>query len=337
MESTHFKTTIIFGGGGFIGTYLTRHLLEQNIVEKIILADMVEPKESFDHSKISFVKVDVRKEIKSTAFTDSPNLIINLAAVHREPGHRPEEYFETNIPGAENISKFAESTGCKTIIFTSSISPYGATEEQKERDEDTLPTPKTPYGISKLAAEKIHTTWQQQSNDRSLLIVRPGVIFGHGENGNVTRMIRAMLGRYFMYVDNQDTRKAGGYVKELCQSISWMMRWMHRNNKNFALYNFTMDPPPTVKEYVEAINTVSNKNTFVPNLPFSLLLLGSYFAQGLSSLFKINQPINPTRVRKLVRSNYILPKVLRGSGYKYHYTLEEALSDWKNEYPQDFR
>ena len=65
---------------------------------------------------------------------------------------------DTNIRGAENVCAFAEKFGIKKIVFTSSIAPYGAAEDLKT--EETLPTPNTPYGISKLVAEKIHTIWQ---------------------------------------------------------------------------------------------------------------------------------------------------------------------------------
>ncbi len=110
----------------------------------------------------------------------SEDVIFNFAAVHRTPGHPDQAYFETNIRGAENVCAFAEKFGIKKIVFTSSIAPYGAAEDLKT--EETLPTPNTPYGISKLVAEKIHTIWQaKKSNERQLTIVRPGVVFGKGE------------------------------------------------------------------------------------------------------------------------------------------------------------
>jgi NAD dependent epimerase/dehydratase family enzyme len=47
-------------------------------------------------------------------------------------------------------------------------------------------------------------------------------------------------------------------------------------------------------------------------------------------------PINPVRVRKLFRSNNVWPEKLKCLGYKYTYTLESALQDWKKDVPQDF-
>ena len=148
------------------------------------------------------------------------DVIFNFAAVHRTPGHEDHEYFETNIRGAENVVAFAEKWNIKKIVFTSSIAPYGAAEELKK--ETTLPTPNTAYGISKLVAEKIHEKWQNgDAAHRQLTIVRPGVVFGKGENGNFTRLYWAIRGHKFAYPGRKDTIKACIYVKELVRFLLW--------------------------------------------------------------------------------------------------------------------
>ena len=55
---------------------------------------------------------------------------------------------------------------CKNIIFTSSIAPYGI--EDKLKNEKTKPKPVTPYGSSKLIAEKIHINWQRKDKKKRL-------------------------------------------------------------------------------------------------------------------------------------------------------------------------
>ncbi len=219
---------VIFGGAGFIGTHLAQHLLLEDIAEKISLVDLNPPRgdayaaqlrQGLESGRVEFVEWDVRKPIPVELLRECPDLIFNLAAVHREPGHVPAEYFETNIRGAENVCAYTGKVGCERLVFTSSISPYGPTEEK--RDEGSLPVPETPYGGSKLVAEKIHMGWQAISTQRKLLILRPGVVFGPGEGGNVTRLIRSIVKGYFVYVGNQETIKAGGYVKELCRVMQF--------------------------------------------------------------------------------------------------------------------
>jgi nucleoside-diphosphate-sugar epimerase len=144
------------------------------------------------------------------------DVIVNLAAIHREPGHRSEEYFETNISGAQNICDLAAQSGCREIIFTSSISVYGI--HDKPADESSAPRPYSPYGQSKLEAEKLHIDWAKKTGCR-LSIVRPGVVFGPGEGGNVTRLVREMLNRDRQIQLQPDQCKAGIYIEELLENL----------------------------------------------------------------------------------------------------------------------
>ena len=208
------KTAIIFGGTGFIGSFFARHLIEDLNYSKVFLYDYESFSEKDSNYRINmfnnnqyieFIRGDVREEIKWMP-SQSVDLIANFAAIHREPGHEDFEYFECNILGAENVCAWAERVNCKHLIFSSSIAPYGPSEDPK--DEDSIPVPITPYGSSKLVAENIHQTWQSKDTlTRKLVIIRPGVVFGPSEGGNVSRLIKAVLNRYFVYTGNKNTRK----------------------------------------------------------------------------------------------------------------------------------
>ena len=338
------RRCVLFGGTGFIGTHLATHLLSDNRVERVWLADFrLTPSTTWpkdlqvlqQNGRVQCVELDVRQPILHPDLPPEAELIVNLAAVHREPGHEPDEYFATNLPGADNVCAWAENVHCSRMIFTSSIAPYGPTEEHK--DEASLPVPISPYGASKLAAEKIHLGWQRAAKNRKLIIVRPGVVFGPGEGGNVTRMIRAVLKRYFFYMGNRQTRKAGGYVKELCHSLTWVMDWQDRTGTDVSLFNFSMDPAPTVEEYVNTIFRVAEVRHFIPSVPYPLLLAASYPIEAVSRPLGLHQPISPVRIRKLVRSNNIVPGFLCAQGYPFQYTLEQALADWFRDRPEEWR
>jgi nucleoside-diphosphate-sugar epimerase len=337
------ETVVFFGGTGFIGTHLAQHWLRENLTRRVILVDLApsrnEPytadlRAALSDGRASFVQGDVRNAAWREQLPKQVDLIFNLAAIHREPGHRAHEYFETNLYGAENVCAWASEVHCNRILFTSSISPYGPSEEIK--NEDSLPVPETPYGSSKLAAEKIHKAWQAACPQRKLLILRPGVVFGPGEGGNVTRLLRSLTKGYFFYMGNKQTRKAGGYVKELSHVAQFGLEYLDRTGESFTLLNFSMSPTPALREFVEAIQKTAGIRRHPLNVPRSLLLGASYPIDAVAKTLRIRQPISPVRIRKLYRSTSVDPKRLRELGYQWKYTLEEAFFDWKRDLPRDF-
>ena len=339
------KSAIIFGGTGFIGTHLTTFLLEHFPGIQIICADLCPfyssrffpdlIKEALKTGQVRVVPTDVREPLLSCGLPDRSDLILNLAAICREPGHEHHEYFETNMKGAENVCAFAEHIDCRNILFTSSIAVYG--NRENDTDETALPLPRTPYGSSKLAAELLHRGWQERGPDRRLLVLRPGVIYGAGENANVTRLIRALMSRHFVYIGNRDTRKAGGYVKELCRAILWLFDRQCSEKRGFILANFGQFPLPTVQEYVEAIlQTAHRSEQWTPSLPFHLVRGLSFPVATLSRLVGRKSAIDPMRVDKVARSTPVVPGELLRLGYPFRYSLEEALHDWLGESPSDW-
>lgn len=316
---------LIIGSSGFIASHIIDFLKKKNVF--IFGADLI---------KINDLDLvcDVRNKLKKLKLPKKIELIINLAAIHREPGHEPREYFDTNILGAENVIDFAEKVGCQNIIFTSSISPYGI--EDKLKDEDSIPCPNTPYGSSKLAAEKIHMVWQNRDiKNRILTIVRPGVVFGKGEGGNMSRLVKLIYKNFFFYTGNKETRKAGIYVKELVNQIQWVHeRQIKRKLPKITLFNATMWPNPSISDYVNTVKKVAGIKRFVPSVPYWFLMtFGLIFEFFFKAIGKQN-PFSPVRLRKLVRPNLVKPSFLIKHKYKPLYTLRSALEDWKKDDPE---
>ena len=353
---------IITGGTGFIGTHLANLIKEQDENAQVWNLDIVDPeklnhmtdlKEIEDYTTIkqwkspvrdgetrksTFVYCDVRKPIVNLPFSPTPDdIIFNFAAVHRTPGHPDHAYFETNIRGAENVCAFAEKWGIKNIVFTSSIAPYGAAEELKE--ETTLPTPNTPYGISKLVAEKIHLAWKASSTEHKLTIVRPGVVFGKGENGNFTRLYWAIRGHKFAYPGRKDTIKACIYVKELVRFIWWRAKLNEelgiRNEETTfggrresqCIFNCCFEPAYTIEHIVGAMKKVTGLTQFVPDIPNWVIMPAATVIGAMGA----PMGICPARVKKLQISTNICGKKLAGCGYKFKWSFEEALEDWYND------
>lgn len=307
-------SAIIFGGSGFIGSHLTNYLLEQAGFEAVTLADVATPARPL-RDGVKFVRCDVREPIDDSL--GPADLVVNLAAVHRTPGHSDAEYHETNESGAFNVTDFAARLDIKRIWFTSSIAVYGPDEEPKT--EESEPQPISAYGKSKLAAERIHDDWAKTTPGRTLVVARPATVFGQGESGNFTRLAAAMKKHVFFYPGRRDTRKACGYVGDLGPTFTFM----EESANPSVTYNFAYPEPPTIEEVCEAFAEVGAMRAPRVTVPARLLLsAGSLLTRiGVSA-------VNPERINKLMHSTNVRGSLLADQDYRWRYDLRGGLAEW---------
>ena len=307
----------VSGGSGFIGTHLIKELLTHN--HELVNLDINEP---IDQDQKSFhFNCDVRQPIPEK-FGKDGQVIFNLAAVHRTPGHPSNEYFETNILGAQNVCDFARANNINTIVFTSSIAVYGTYEAQK--NEETLTMPDIPYGISKLNAEYIHKLWQKEDpTNRRLIIIRPGVVFGKHEKGNFTRLINSLSKGYFFYPGRKDTLKGCIYVKDL---VELMINRVLEAKAGVEIINASYHPSPKISKFVKTIKFFTKSKSHTITLPSKLLFLAS---RVLYSVFGLKS-FHPNRIKKLMISNDINGEKMNSLIHP-KYGLELGIKDWLEE------
>ncbi len=312
------SATLILGGTGFIGRHLALNLAQQPDAE-IVVADILPPNWETPPA-VRFVECDVRRPLELGDFV--PNLVVNLAAVHRTPGHPDHEYHETNESGADNVTNFCRTRDVRRLWFTSSIAVYGPGELPK--DEESQLTPSSAYGRSKTRAEEIHRDWVEEDDRRRLVTVRPATIFGPGEGGNFTRLAKSLKTRTFLYPGQRTTRKACGYVDDLIGSLLYMEQFA----KPSITYNFAYPEPPTTEEICDAFIRVAGYPRPLGTIPTPVLLAA---ARVLTAAGRAN--FDPQRVMKLVNSTNIVPRQLVERGYPYETDLQTALERWYREPP----
>jgi nucleoside-diphosphate-sugar epimerase len=319
------SSCIIFGGAGYIGTHLAQHFLQTGRFTQVHLAD-IKDSPLKGQPGITASNIDVRQPIPTDIAGPKAEWIFNLAAIHREPGHWPHEYFETNLLGAKNVADYAERTNCSNIFFTSSIAVYGPTSAAT--DESSLTCPTTAYGSSKYAAELIFERWAAGDKARRLLTVRPGVIYGPGDPGNILRMIRAVKAGYFAFPGRRDQYKSYGYIHGLIDSIEFTM-----SQQGSITYNYVESPTETLGQIVDHARRFVGARARSVALPLWLLLPIAHVAQ---LVFGKSNPVHPVRVKKVATSTHIVPARLRELGFEFRYPFLRSLEHWQELAPEDF-
>lgn len=185
------RSVVILGGSGFIGSRLANHLTQGHIPFRI--GDL-RGSESFPQL---WTECDVRRQESLADLVQGAGAIVNLAAVHSDDVRPLSLYHETNVDGAAQVCNSARQAGIQKIVFTSSVAVYGF--QPVSVDESGPFTPFNEYGKTKLEAEGVYRAWADEDPSRTLVIVRPTVIFGEGNRGNVYNLLHQIAkGRFFM-------------------------------------------------------------------------------------------------------------------------------------------
>jgi len=320
------RTCLITGGSGFIGTHLIKYLLSEKKYQRIYVLDLTPP--AIKDERIVFTKCDIRKPIH-LKLEDTDFVCYHLAALSKDPGYDWDEYFYTNYVGTLNLIEFAERSRVNNIVFTSTMMVYRAGDERMS--ELSMTAPDTAYGISKLVAEYSLRYWANKSSKRRLRLIRAAVVFGKGENGNFTRLYKALKSRRFFYVGRPETVKSCIYVKDVVRFLEFLTD----DSAETLVYNMAYPYPTTVETLCKTFFEVFCFKRLVPTVPYRLALIVSYFFEWLTSMKVFKSDVHHRRIQKLYFSTNISVDEMKRSGFELCYSLPEALEDWKKDCAPD--
>lgn len=321
--SNNNPVSLVTGASGFIGTHLIRRLVREG--KGVIAIDRKPPRET--HPGVQYVNADVR-DLSDVPINATLDTIYNFAAVHTTPGHEPYEYYSTNVLGALEVTRLADRTDAREIVFTSSISVYGPSETMKT--ERSLPEPVSDYGHSKLQAEKIHENWLESgSRGKKLTVMRPAVVFGAGEYGNFTRLAKLLKKGIFIYPGRKDTIKSCIYVDDLLDA----MEFARQRNTEHIIVNGSYPSRPTLEEIVTALKNdyfSGAKTVTVPRLAVTSA------AKIIGAAGFLDLGIHPDRVMKLVRSTDVYPQWLVENNFPFPTALADVFKRWHRDTKGEF-
>ena len=247
------KKILITGGAGFIGNHVAQVLLKQGLEVKIY--DL----KPSSLSKIESVQGDILDKVQLEQAAYGCDAIVHLAAQISVPRsiENPEETYNINVTGTQNVIACAEKMGIRRVLLASSAAVYGDATAIPLKEE-TIGTLLSPYATSKYDNEHQVVL----ARERGLEAVALRFFNVYGPNQSVQGAYAAVIPKVIetitsgqrpvIFGDGQQTRDfvhvqdvAMGIFKLL--SIDW-------NKVHSHVYNIATQQQISILELIEAVN-----------------------------------------------------------------------------------
>jgi GlcNAc-P-P-Und epimerase len=308
------KRVLIVGGSGFIGTHLTTRLLA--LGHHVAIFDKAP---SATHPQLVTIG-DVREARALAAAAAGRDCIVNLAAEHRDDVRPVSRYFEVNVGGARNLVAAAVESKVPRLIFLSTVAVYGL--DQPCADESAPIKPFNAYAHSKAESEKVYSSWAAAAPGRSLLVLRPAVVFGEGNRGNVYTLIEQLRRHRLLMIGAGRNFKSMAYVGNIVEFISQRVE----ATPGCELFNYSDPPDMTMRDFVASICALLQQPAPTRSIPYWLGLAAGYAGDALALLLRRPFAVSSVRVRKFCATTQVSSARLDASGFARPFSLNQGLA-----------
>ncbi len=308
--------TLVIGGSGFIGTVLVRNMLDKGIDVSILDKRQ---SEVFPH----LVKLcDVRKRDDVLESLAGYDLIVHLAAEHADDVSPPSLYYDVNVEGMRNVLQAASNHGISKIIFTSTVAVYGLNKGNSK--EDSCLAPFNDYGKSKMMAENLIDKWCCENANRSAVVIRPCVVFGEENRGNVYNLMSQVARKKFIMIGNGLQKKSMAYVGNIAEFLTYMAA--EYQSKGMEVFNYADKPDLSSGEIVAAVQAELGHEAGGISLPAWLGLMAGGAFDVISFIIRRKMPISYIRIKKFLSETQVASDKVQRLPFKAPFSLTEGLS-----------
>ncbi|WP_300867531.1 NAD-dependent epimerase/dehydratase family protein [uncultured Alistipes sp.] len=306
----------LIGGSGFVGTRLLGLLGEQP--EKYTLRNIDKQQSHFFPHVTQLADVRDAKALREKIA--GSDVVVLLAAEHRDDVSPVSLYYDVNVGGMKNVLEAMLATGVRRLVFTSSVAVYGL---NKENPDETHPAdPFNHYGKSKWQAEEVLQQWHAEHPDFNIGILRPTVIFGERNRGNVFNLLRQISSGRFLMIGGGRNRKSMAYVGNIVSFIRFLI---DEKTEGYNVYNYVDKPDFTMNELVFHVSEVLGKHIPTTHVPYWLGMLGGKCFDLLAAITRKKLTISSVRVKKFCATTQFDARKAHASGFSAPYTLGQGL------------
>lgn len=306
----------LIGASGFVGTRLL-DLLKESIDYNCKNIDLL-PSHFFNNiTEIG----DVRDVEQMKQMLKGSDVVVLLAAQHRDDVSPVSLYYDTNVGGMKSTLAAMEYNGIKRLVFFSSVAVYGL--NKKNPNEEHPKDPFNHYGKSKWEAEQVLQKWHETHQDWNIDIIRPTVIFGERNRGNVYNLLHQISGGKFLMVGKGENKKSMAYVGNIVAFVKYMI---DNVKEGYNVFNYIDKPDFTMNELILHIEKVLKKRIPKTHFPYWIGMCGGYCFDILAKITGKKLPISSVRVKKFCATTEYDATKVGNTGFKAPFTLAEGLA-----------
>jgi nucleoside-diphosphate-sugar epimerase len=307
----------LIGGSGFVGTRLLGLLTAHPEAYRCGNIDLL-PSTVFNELTVIG---DVRRQEQMDAALADTDVVVLLAAQHRDDVCPTSLYYDTNVSGVEVMLHAMERNGVHRLLFFSSVAVYGLNKANP--DESHPAAPFNHYGRSKWQAEQALQRWHESHPDWNINIVRPTVIFGERNRGNVYNLLHQIASGRFLMVGSGENRKSMAYVGNIVAFVRYMIDSV---TTGYNVFNYVDKPDYTMNQLVDVVSHVLNKHIPKTHFPYWLGMTGGYCFDLLAWALHRKLSISSVRVKKFCATTEFDATKAHSTGFIPPYTIREGLS-----------
>jgi len=307
--------TKLIGASGFVGTRLLDLLKQTNYS-----LQNIDKRQSLFHSEITTI-ANVLDKDSLIRLLKNTDIVVLLAAEHRDDVSPVSLYYNVNVEGMKNTLEAMEANGVKRIVFTSSVAVYGL--NKKNPDEEHSTDPFNHYGKSKWQAEQVLQEWYKSHPDWNINIVRPTVIFGERNRGNVYNLLKQISSGKFLMVGDGNNKKSMAYVGNIVAFIQYLIE--HKTS-GYNVFNYVDKPDFTMNDLVNHVGKVLGRYIPSTHFPVCLGMLGGYCFDCIAWLTRKKFAVSSVRVKKFCATTEFDASRVNDSGFVPPYSLEQGLT-----------
>lgn len=278
---------LITGLHGFVGSNLTLTLKPHHTLYAL---DIISPKKDGVSKTYSWSDLEEHQ-------IPEVDVIIHLAGKAHNTKNQSEAkiYFDINTGLTQKIYNYFLTSSAKKFIFFSSVKAAADTVKGDVLTEDVIPAPLGPYGKSKILAEKyIQDHWPAVDSGKLVYILRPCMIHGPGNKGNLNLLYRVVHKGIPWPLGSFENRRTFTSIDNLCFVIDGLVS----GNVESGIYHMADDEALSTNELIKVMCETMGRKTQIWHLPKGLMNCIAKIGGAL------HLSLNPERLRKLTE-NYV--------------------------------